>query len=112
MNGAGGRTAGAKAPGQAWLPLDWRNSKKELGRVANSEFGGLGMSLPSDMLKLQGLAWAERVHGFFSEDCLAAGWEAEMRERRGKWTRGGVTCSGRPHAGGDPGASRACLQPG
>lgn len=44
QNGAGGRTASAKALGQAWLPLDRRNSKKEPGRVANSESGGLGMS--------------------------------------------------------------------
>lgn len=48
-NGAGGRTASAKALGWAWLPLDWRNGKKEPGHVANSEFGELGISLPSDM---------------------------------------------------------------
>lgn len=34
-----------------------------------------------------------------------------MSERRGKWARGGVACSGRRHAGGDLGASRACLSP-
>lgn len=43
-NGAGGRTASAKALGWVWLPLDWRNSKKEPGHVANSEFVGLGIS--------------------------------------------------------------------